>query len=143
MADGATLVWQEGLRFEARSGSGHTLLVDSSSKPEHQGPSPMEVVLIGVAGCMSMDVISILQKMQQPVTGLQTRIAGERNSTHPKYFTAVELTFEVRGHGVARERVERAVELSRTTYCSAISSLRADCQVTTAVELVEDPAPSA
>ena len=138
MADVATLVWQEGLRFEARSGSGHTLLVDSPSKPEHQGPSPMELVLIGVAGCMSMDVISILQKMQQPVTGLQVRIAGERNPTHPKYFTAIELTFEVRGRGVGYERAERAVELSRTTYCSAISSLRPDCQVTTAVEIVED-----
>ncbi|HNX49103.1 MAG TPA: OsmC family protein [Thermoanaerobaculaceae bacterium] len=142
MADVATLVWQEGLRFEARSGSGHILLVDSSSRPEHQGPSPMEIVLVGVAGCMSMDVISILQKMQQPVTGLQVHIAGQRNQNHPKYFTAVELRFEVRGRGVARERVERAIELSRTTYCSAIGSLRPDCQITTTVEIIEDPAPA-
>lgn len=134
MAEG-TLVWQEGLRFGATSGSGHAVTVDSSKQDGHQGPSPMELVLLGIGGCMSMDVISILQKMKQPVAGLEVRLRGEQNPSHPKYYTRVELTFVVRGAGVDRERVERAIELSRTTYCSAVNSLRPDCTVTTLVEL--------
>lgn len=136
MAD-ARLVWQEGLRFQATSGSERTVILDSSKQEGYQGPSPMELVLIGIGGCMAMDVISILQKMKQPVTGLEVRLHGEQNPNHPKYYTSVELTFVVRGAGVERERVERAIELSRTTYCSAVNSLRPDCQVTTAIELVE------
>lgn len=136
MAD-ARLVWQEGLRFEATSGSGRVVTVDSPKQEGYQGPSPMELVLIGIGGCMAMDVVSILQKMKQPVTGLEVRLRGEQNPGHPKYYTGIELTFVVRGAGVDRERVERAIELSRTTYCSAISSLRPDCAVTTIVELTD------
>lgn len=134
MAD-ARLVWQEGLRFEATSGSGRTVIVDSPKQEGFQGPSPMELVLIGIGGCMAMDVISILQKMKQPVTGLEVRLHGEHNPDHPRYYTNVELTFVVRGAGVERARVERAIELSRTTYCSAVNSLRPDCGISTSVEL--------
>ncbi|HPC83430.1 MAG TPA: OsmC family protein [Thermoanaerobaculaceae bacterium] len=133
----ARLVWQEGLRFEATSGSGRVVIVDSPKQEGYQGPSPMELVLIGVGGCMAMDVVSILQKMKQPMTGLEVRLRGEQNPDHPKYYRAVELTFVVRGAGVERARAERAIELSRTTYCSAINSLRPDCAVTTLVELVD------
>ena len=133
----AKLVWQEGLRFEATAGSGRVVTVDSPKQEGHQGPSPMELVLIGIGGCMAMDVISILQKMKQPVAGLEVRLRGEQNPNHPKYYTGIELTFVVRGAGVERERVERAIELSRTTYCSAINSLRPDCSITTLVQLTD------
>ncbi|HPW55991.1 MAG: OsmC family protein [Thermoanaerobaculaceae bacterium] len=133
----ARLVWQEGLRFEATAGSGRSVTVDSPKQEGHQGPSPMELVLIGIGGCMAMDVVSIVQKMKQPITGLEVRLHGEQSPNHPKYYTSIELTFVVRGAGVDRERVERAIELSRTTYCSAISSLRPDCAITTLVELTD------
>lgn len=125
----AKLIWKEGVRFVATSGSGHEIVVDSPRQEGHQGASPMELLLVGFGGCMSMDVVSILQKMKQPLTGLELAVRGEQNPGHPKFYTAVELAFVVRGAGVDRERVERAIELSRTTYCSAINSLRPDCEV--------------
>lgn len=131
----ATLRWQGGLRFEAQSGSGHKVVLDAVSRPEHAGPSPMELFLIGVAGCTAMDVAAILEKMRQPLTGLEVEIVGSRAETHPKYFTAVSLVYHLWGEGLVLEKVQRAVELSHQTYCSALASLRPDCQVESRIEI--------
>ncbi len=134
---GARLVWQSGLRFSATPDSGHAVVVDSPSRPGHAGPSPVELLMIGVGGCTAMDVVSILEKMRQPLSALEVEVSGERAERHPKYVTAVSITYRVRGHGVEREKVERAVELSHSTYCSALSTLRPDCRVTTTIEIEE------
>lgn len=131
----ATLRWQGGLRFEAESGSGHKIVADSPSRPEHAGPSPMELVLIGVAGCTAMDVVAILEKMRQPLARLEVEIVGSRAEGHPKYFTAVSLVYHLWGAGLTLEKVQRAVELSHKTYCSALASLRPDCQVASRIEI--------
>lgn len=132
------LVWQSGMRFEAHSASGHTLTVDSPGRPGHAGAGPMELLLIGVAGCTAMDVVAILEKMREKLAGLEVEIAAERAAANPKYYTAVTLTYRLRGKGLDRNKVERAVELSHSTYCSALASLRPDCAVTTAIEISED-----
>ncbi len=131
----AILRWQEGLRFEAESGSGHRIVADSPSRPDHAGPSPMELVLMGVAGCTAMDVVAILEKMRQPLARLEVEIVGSRAETHPKYFTGVSLVYRLWGEGLTLEKVQRAVELSHTTYCSALASLRPDCQVESRIEM--------
>ncbi len=133
----ATLAWQSGMRFEARSATGHQLTVDSPGRPAHAGAGPMELVLIGVAGCTGMDVVAILEKMRQPLAGLEVEIACERAATNPKYYTALTITYKLRGRDLDRSKVERAVELSHSTYCSALASLRPDCAVTTAIEISE------
>lgn len=133
----AKLAWQSGLRFSAEPGSGHALTVDSVVRPGHAGPGPMELVLMGIAGCTAMDVVAILERMRQPLAGLDVEIVGERAENHPKRFTAISIAYRVRGHGLAREKVERAVELSHSTYCSAVASLRADCKVTASIEITE------
>jgi putative redox protein len=130
---GATLNWETGVRFSARTQSGYALPVDSPSRPGHQGPSPMELVLVGLAGCTAMDVISILEKMRQPVRSLQVRVEAERAATHPKRFTAAEIVYDLRGEGLSREKAEHAVELSHSTYCSASASLRPDISITSRV----------
>jgi len=133
----ARLSWVSGLRFEARSESGHTVTMDSQARPGHAGPSPMELMVAAVAGCTAMDVVSILEKMRQPVAGFEVEVTGERADGNPKRLTAIGITYRLRGVGLAREKVERAVELSHSTYCSALASLRPDCVVTSAVEIIE------
>jgi putative redox protein len=133
----AKLDWQSGLRFSAEPGSGHGLTVDSVARPGHAGPGPMELMLISIAGCTAMDIVSILEKMRQPLSGLDVEIVGDRAEQHPKRFTGIAIVYHVRGHGLAREKVERAVELSHSTYCSAVASLREDCKVTTSIVITE------
>jgi putative redox protein len=97
----------------------------------------MEMFVMGIAGCTAMDVVSILEKMRQQVSGLDVEIVADRAPYHPKRLTAISITYRVRGSGIARQKVERAVELSHTTYCSAMASLRDDCPITTTIEIAE------
>lgn len=133
----ATLTWLGEHRFTARSGSGHTLTTESVARAGHQAASPMELMLAAIAGCTAIDVVAILEKMREPLAALSVEIVGTRAESHPKYFTAIELTYRARGAGLSRERVERAVSLSQTQYCSAVASLRPDCAVTSRIEITE------
>jgi putative redox protein len=127
------LRWLGGTRLEAESGSEHSLITESVARPGHQGPSPIELFLLGVGGCTALDVAAILEKMREPVVGLRVEVLGSRAETHPKYFTAIEITYRVTGNGISREKVERAVHLSHSTYCSASASLRPDCKLSTKI----------
>jgi putative redox protein len=133
----ATLTWIDGMRFVGRADSGHGVLFDVKSRPDHLGATPMEMFLMSIAGCTAMDVVAILAKMRQPVEHLEVAITGERAETNPKYYTALELTYRLRGHGLDHEKVARAVDLSHSTYCSASASLRPDCKVTSRIEIAE------
>jgi len=113
----ARVVWQEGLRFEAHTQSGHKVIIDSSVG-ENSGPGPMELVLVALAGCTAMDVMYVMRKQRQPVTGLEVVIKAERAAEHPRVYTGYKLTYIVRGEGVDRKAVERAVNLSEGKYCS-------------------------
>jgi len=135
----AHLRWIDGMKFLGRSESGHGVVMDSPKDPEHAGASPMEHLLLAVAGCTAMDVVAILGKMRQNVTGLEVAVEGERAEANPKRFTSIEMVYRVRGRGLSRDKVERAVELSQSTYCSASATLRPDCAVTSRIELVEEP----
>jgi putative redox protein len=113
-------------------------VMDSPKSEAAAGASPMELFLLGIGGCTAIDVVAILKKMREPITGLEVEVAADRASSHPKYFTALEIVYHVRGRGLDRAKVERAVELSHSTYCSASASLRADCPVGVRIELTED-----
>jgi len=131
----ATLVWREGLRFSGTARSGLEVTMESPSSPAPLGPSPMELFVMGIGGCTAIDTVAILRKMRQPLEALRVDVVAHRAPEHPKYVTAVELVFRVGGAGVDREKVERAVELSRSTYCSAVASLRPDCPLTWRIEM--------
>jgi putative redox protein len=114
----AAVTWQgEGLTFTAEVGSGYTFVMDS--KAGEQGGSPMEFLLASVAGCTAMDVVSILQKMRQAVSGVQVTISGTRASNHPRVYTQAMIHFTISGHDVAADAVARAIKLSQENYCSA------------------------
>lgn len=134
MADtySAAVTLDGGMRFRGITGTGHALVLDSSPDVggEDRGPRPMELVLLALAGCTGMDVISILRKMRQHVTGYEVRVQGERAAEHPRVYTTITVEHIVRGHGVAEASVARAVELSSTRYCPVSAMLGASVKVT-------------
>lgn len=113
--------WVDGMTFLAETGSGHTLTMDGA--PEAGGrnlaPRPMEAVLAGTGGCTAFDVVMILKKGRQAVTGCEVVLKAERAETEPKVFTAIHFHFRVKGRDLKPEMVERAIKLSAEKYCSA------------------------
>jgi putative redox protein len=126
----ATLI--DGMSFLGQTGSGGELMLDAETVAggQERGPRPMELVLLALAGCTGMDVISILRKMHQEVTGYTVRVRGdERAPDFPKVYTKVTVEHAVRGHNLAGASVARAVELSATRYCPVSAMLRGTAQV--------------
>ena len=116
--------WDGGRAFTLTSASGHSLLADVS--PDHGGqdlgPTPMELVMLGLIGCTGVDVVSILEGMRQPLEGLKITATHERAEDYPKVYTAIHLVFHFRGDLEAR-KVERAIKLSESKYCSISAML--------------------
>lgn len=124
--------WTAPMRFDAASESGRVATMDTLA--EHggsgTGPSPMETVLMAMAGCTGMDVASILAKMRAPVRTFTIAVDAERATEHPKVFTKIHVRYEVAGPGLQREQVEKAVTLSLDKYCSVTAMLRLGAEVT-------------
>ncbi len=122
----------EGLAFSGQVGSGPTVTIDGKAKA---GPSSTDSLLLGLMGCMSIDVLMVLQKGRVRVNSLETRVEAERAPEPPKHFTRVRLTFVLDGPSQEeRSKVDRAIELSREKYCSVLHSLRPDLEFETFVE---------
>lgn len=126
----ASLTWNEELSFSASSGS-QQLIIDGQSKA---GPSPVQALAFGIAGCMGIDVIDILRKGRHPVRGLEIALTAERAETPPHRLTTVHLVFTVAGD-VPSDAVKRAIGLSHEKYCSVSNSLRGDIRFTTEFEV--------
>lgn len=134
-------VWQGGIAFEGINSAGHSVFMDSPiAEGGPKGPSPMQLLLMALAGCTAMDVISILEKKRQQVTSFEVNVVGDRASEHPKYYEDIELEFVVRGHNIDPQAVERAVELSETKYCSATANLRPTSNIITRIRVEEEEA---
>jgi putative redox protein len=124
----AQVTWVDGMQFVGQANSGHGVVIDSSGSHGHNsGPSPMELLLLGVLGCTGMDVISILKKKRQKVTGLKIYAKGEQAETTPNYYTRIELEYVAYGD-VEEEALRRSIELSETKYCSAMATLNGKTQ---------------
>jgi len=135
----ASVTLVDGMQFVAETGSGHSFVVDGASDVggRNTGPRPFELLAAGLAGCTAMDVISILRKMQQKVTGLKVHVVGERAAEHPKRFLSIHIEYTVIGYSLAEDRVARAVELSETKYCPAMASLRPGAPITSSFTILE------
>lgn len=114
----------EGLTFLAESESGHALVIDAVKEHGGKGlgPTPMELILAGVAACTAFDVALLLRKMRQPLEGLEVVARGERREEPPRVFKRIHLEYVVKGD-VDEDKVKRAIELSRETLCSASNNL--------------------
>ena len=133
----------EGITFVAESGSGHAVVVDASPDVggRNLGPRPMELVLMGTGACSAIDVMLILRKARQAVTGCVVELDSDRAKEDPKVFTRIHFHFIVTGNGLAPAQVERAIRLSREKYCSATAMMAKTAQVTSDFELREPGAP--
>ena len=117
--------WLENVAFEAKTQSGHSIIMDGSAEygGENRGPRPMELILNGVGGCASFDIVTILKKARQDITAVRCDLNAERADTIPAVFTKIHLHFVITGHGVKEKQVAKAVELSAEKYCSASKML--------------------
>lgn len=127
------------MSFDGTATSGFTIPMGTSVEfgGADDGLRPIELVLVGLAGCTAMDVISILQKKRQEVTAFEVRAHADRATEHPKVFTHVVLEFVVTGKNIDVAAVERAVELSSTKYCSAQAMLIKAVEIEHKITIVE------
>jgi len=117
----------EDLRFQGGPEGGPWVSMDGSSR---EGPAPMEMLLLSLAGCMAVDMKVILEKSRVPLEGMDVEVEGVRAEDDPKRYTRIEMTFHLEGPGEEDEgRIARAVELSRDKYCSVFHTLRPDMDV--------------
>ncbi len=132
----ATVHWAGEEMFVATSPSGHSITVDTKAENK-TAPSPVELLMIAVAGCTAADVISILLKKRQIVSDYKVVISGDRMDDHPRYFTKFRVHHIVYGTDVSEQAVERSIELSDTKYCSVAATVRPTAEIETTFEIVE------
>lgn len=130
----ARVTWVEDKRFVGQSSSGHGIVVDASS--DKLGCSPMELVLIGLAGCTAYDVINILKKKRQEVEGLEVEVRGERAESPPRVYTDLHIEYVVRGREVSTKAVSAAISLSKDKLCSVSAMLEGTAKITTGFRMV-------
>jgi putative redox protein len=131
----AKVEWKQGMLFEGRSESGHSIVFDATA--DHaDGMSPMEAVLAALCGCTSVDVVSILQKKREPVTGLTVSAIAEQAPAPPRVFTHIHLVYRITGN-VTKKAAEDAVALSKTKYCSVSLMLQTAVKIDYSIEYAD------
>jgi putative redox protein len=135
----ATVKWIDGVMFVGESGSGHAVIMDGPPDQggRNMGIRPMEMILLGVGGCSSFDVVQILQKGRNDIVSCTTELTAERVDTIPSVFSKIHLHFIVSGRNLKAAAVERAVKLSAEKYCSATIMLGKSVEITHDFEVIE------
>ena len=135
-----TVNWKGDMAFVGESPSDFPIQMDAASDfgGTNNGPRPMELIGLGLAGCTAMDVISILKKKRQKVTYFDVKMDAPRSHEHPKVFTKATITYIVSGKNVSEEAVLRAIELSATKYCPAQIMLSQVFPIDLHYEIYED-----
>jgi len=133
-----------GMRLIGDVEDGPAIILDSDH-PEygtHTGPSPMELILLGLAGCTAMDVISIMAKKHEPMTNLQVKVQAEQAADHPQVYTKIQLEYIAYGTGIKEKSLARAIQLSEERYCSVNAMLSKTAEITTTYRIEPIPNPS-
>src|SRR5215472_8980148 len=127
------------MQFTVSSATGHTIALDvpADDGGADQGPTPMELLLMSLAGCTGMDVISILRKQHQQVTSYEVKVHGTRADTHPRVYVEVTVEHIVSGHDIDPQAVSRAIELSSSKYCSVSQTVAKTAKITTSFRVLE------
>ena len=135
----ARIKWVQDRTFVGESGSGHAVVLGTSSGSDGGTlcPSPMEMVLIGMGGCTAFDVVHILAKSREPIEDCVAELDAERADEDPKVFTRVHMHFIVTGRGLSPSKVERAIKLSAEKYCSASAMIGKTAEITHDVDVID------
>lgn len=131
----ANVQWRGEMLFDGTTESGKGITFDAGDKHE-QGPSPMQAVLMGLCGCTSVDIVSILQKKRQPFTSLNVSAEAEQAPESPRVFTHIRLVYKVGGK-VSRKAMEDAVALTKNKYCSVSAMLEKTAKIDFVIEYVD------
>jgi putative redox protein len=131
--------WIDGMLMVGKSDSGHAITMDGP--PEiggtNLGVRPMEMMLLGMAGCTMIDVVSTLEKMRENLVQCETKVSAERSDEHPKVFTNIHIHFIVKGEALNSKKVEKAITLSAEKYCSASIMLSKTASITHDFEIID------
>jgi len=132
--------WDGGMRFTAATEEGDTLAMDADTEGggEGRGFRPVKLVLVGLGGCAGMDIIWILKRQRQEVTGLEMNVTGTRRKKDPMYYEAIQIEYVIRGRKLRESAVRRAIELSEQRYCSVRGILRPEVKVATSYRIEEE-----
>ena len=122
--------------FIGTTPGGHAQTIDTNGDRK-SAPSPLEMLLVSVAACTAVDVVSILQKKRQNLTNYKTEITGTRREEHPRSFTKLHIHHIVYGRDISEQAVAQAIELSDTKYCSVAATVRPTAEITTSFEIIE------
>jgi putative redox protein len=125
------LAWKKGMAFQTEL-YGHKLTIDTdkSNGGQDLGPRPKALMLVALAGCTGMDIVSILEKMRVELVDLNVKVEGEVTEEHPKHFTSMHITYEFWGKELPLEKLEKAVSLSDDRYCGVSATLKKGIPVT-------------
>jgi putative redox protein len=136
----AKVKWVDGFRFDATDAEGRELALDASvaGGGTGKGMSPALLPLIGLAGCTGIDTLEILQKMREPVNGLEVSVSSKKKEGIPSGYDGIELEYIVRGKGISPEKVEKAVRLSEEKYCTVGQVLSKATTITHTIKIVEE-----
>jgi len=136
----AKVTWDHGMTFSGTADTGFSVPLgsDPSVGGENDGFRPMELMAISLAGCTAMDVISIMRKKRQDVTGYEVKVNADQADQHPHVFTKSVITYEVTGHDIDESAVIRAIQLSAERYCPAQGMLAQVMPMELLYEIYED-----
>jgi len=131
--------WIDGLLMVGKSDSGHAIVMDGPPEigGENLGVRPMEMLLLGMAGCTMIDVVSTLKKMREDVVDCQTQVSADRDKEYPKVFTNIHVHFILRGKQLNPSKVDKAIKLSAEKYCSASIMIGKTAIITHDYEIIE------
>jgi len=136
----STVKFIDNMRFIATADSGHAVVMDAppSVGGNNTGAKPSELLLMGFGGCSGMDVVSILRKKKQDVTGLEMNVNGETSETHPKMFTDIHIEYVVTGKNISEDAVKRAIELSLERYCTVGTTIGKAAKITHSYKIIQE-----
>ncbi|MHB1907337.1 MAG: OsmC family protein [Nitrososphaerales archaeon] len=132
--------WVSKMQFVGRDDKNHSIVMDTSPEGggESSGPSPGRLLLMAVACCTAMDIVDIMLKSRQKLTGLEVQSRGVQNSEYPKYYKEIYLNYTVRGKNLEKSRVERAITLSEEKYCSVGATVSGKAKIIISYEIKEE-----
>ena len=133
--------WEDGMRFVATTEEGDSVTMDADPEGggEGGGVRPVKLVLVGLGGCTGMDIMWILKRQRQEVTGLEINVTGTRRKTDPRYYDKIEVEYVLRGRSLRESAVKRAIELSEQKYCSVRGIFRPEVRVMTSYRIEQEP----
>lgn len=137
MKDSVTVKWKEGMAFEADV-HGHKILIDANKENggSNLGPRPKPLMMVALAGCTGMDIVSILKKMRIEADDISIKIEGDITEEHPKHFTGMHIIYEFTGKDLPLEKLNKAVDLSMERYCGVSATYRKTMKITHEVKVI-------